>query len=680
MAPVAHREIFFGGSVHEYGWIIYILASLAVAALAYSFYRRSRLWNLGSRDGIFSDLRQKTKSFIAAALIDGFLHRKLLRDVYPGAIHALIFWGAMFLLLATTLDPISYYIIHFMEGNTYLTISFLADLGGSMILVGLAMVVIRRYIQKPDRLDNIPADAIGLALIFVLVLSGFILEGLRMQVTAANSPELPIMEWAQWSFLGFEFARAFEGGSHLMGWYEGLWWAHSILVVGAIFYIAIKFPKLTHMVATPMNAFFRTARPKGALRPIDLEQAETFGAASIQHFTFKDLLDLDACTRCGRCQDNCPAYLSGKPLSPKKVIQDLKGLMVREGPALVKGKSGDGADPESSQIAGNVILEDEIWACTTCRACHEQCPAYVEPINKIVEIRRNLVLEQTQFPETAMGALRSIEKRGHPWQGTMSSRTDWTDGLDVKLMSDDSAVDVLYWVGCTAALEDRNIKVAKAVGKVFKAAGVNFGILGSEETCCGDPARRIGNEYVFQTLAQQNIETMNQYGVKRIVTACPHCFNTIKNEYPQFGGHFEVIHHTEFILDLIRQGKLTLTRKLDKRTTYHDSCYLGRYNDVYQAPRDVLTSLTGAPPLEMDHRMSRAFCCGAGGGRMWMEEAIGRRINQMRTEQAIQTSAELIASACPFCLQMFEEGVTALEQEGSVRVMDLAELVADAID
>ena len=299
MGPVPHREIFFGGSVHEYGWIIYILASLAVAALAYSFYRRSRLWKLGSRDGTFSDLRQKTKSFIATALIDGFLHRKILRDVYPGTIHALIFWGAMFLLLATTLDPISYYIVHFMEGNTYLAISFLADLGGLMILVGLVMVVIRRYIQKPDRLDNIPADAIGLALIFILVLSGFILEGLRMQVTAAASTD-PIMEWARWSFLGFGFAKAFEGGSNLMGWYEGIWWVHSILVVGAIFYIAIAFPKLTHMLVSPINAFFRTTGPRGALRSIDLEQAETFGAASIQHFTFKDLLDLDACTQIGR--------------------------------------------------------------------------------------------------------------------------------------------------------------------------------------------------------------------------------------------------------------------------------------------------------------------------------------------------------------------------------------------
>ena len=273
-----------------------------------------------------------------------------------------------------------------------------------------------------------------------------------------------------------------------------------------------------------------------------------------------------------------------------------------------------------------------------------------------------------------------MEQRGHPWRGTMATRTDWTEGLDIKLLSDDSKVDVLLWVGCTLALEERNINVIKAVAKVFKAAGVDFGILGPEEMCCGDPARRIGNEYLFQTLAQQNVETLNNYGIKKIVTACPHGFNTLKNEYPQFGGHYEVWHHTEFIADLIKQGKLPLARTLERRATYHDSCYLGRYNDIYQAPRDVLHRVTGAAPLEMEHRTAKAFCCGAGGGRMWMEEQIGRRINHIRTEEAVKVNAEVIASACPFCLQMFEDAIKALEVEGSLRAMDLAEIVAEALE
>ncbi|MEE9491314.1 MAG: (Fe-S)-binding protein, partial [Dehalococcoidia bacterium] len=493
------------------------------------------------------------------------------------------------------------------------------------------------------------------------------------------SPDV-IWGWAQWSFLGYGFARAFEGGAHLLGWYQGLWWFHSLLIFGAIVYIALAFPKLTHIVVAPVNAFFRSTMPKGALRTIELEEAETFGAANIQDFTFKDLLDLDSCTRCGRCQDNCPAYLSGKPLSPKKVIQDLKALLTERGPVLLGSKSSDNPGENGRQMIGDVILEDEIWACTTCRACQEQCPVFIEPINKIIEMRRNLVLEQTQFPETAMGALRSMEQRGHPWRGTMATRTDWADGLNVKQLSEDSNVDVLFWVGCTAALEERNMNVAKAVAKVLQAAGVNFGILGTEESCCGEPARRIGNEYLFQMLAQQNIETLKGYGVKKIVSACPHCFNTIKNEYPQFGGHFEVWHHTEFIAELLKQGKIPLARSLDKKITYHDSCYLGRYNEIYQQPRHILRAVTGASPAEMEHRMSKSFCCGGGGGRMWMEEQIGTRMNQIRTEEAMKTNAEVLASACPFCIQMFEDAIKAVEAEGTLKAMDVAEIIAEAIE
>jgi Fe-S oxidoreductase/nitrate reductase gamma subunit len=586
------------------------------------------------------------------------------------------------------MDVISHYIVEFLHGNTYLAISFLADLGGVMLIIGVLMVAVRRYILKPDRLDNIPADGIALGFIFVIVVTGFVLEGLRIAATTANyelvepaisSPD-SIWSWAQWSFLGFGFAKAFEGADHVIGWYQGLWWFHSVLVIGVIIYIALSFPKLTHIFVAPINALLRSGMPRGALRPMVLDEDAVFGAARIQDFTFKDILDLDSCTRCGRCQDSCPAYLSGKTLSPKKVIQALKSLLTERGPVLLKGAGSEIPDAKDPPMIGNTISEEDIWACTTCRACQEQCPVFIEPINKIVEMRRDLVLEETKFPETAMVALRSMEQRGHPWRGTMVSRTDWTEGLNIKQLSEDSNIDVLFWVGCTAALEERNTKIAKAIAKILHAAGVNFGILGAEEHCCGEPARRIGNEYLYQTLAQNNIEILNGYGVKRIVTACPHGFNTIKNEYPQFGGHFEVWHHTEFISDLLRQGKLTLSRSIDKTITYHDSCYLGRYNDVYDAPRKVIQHVCGNSPLEMENATNNGFCCGAGGGRMWMEEQHGRRINQMRCEQAARTNADVIASACPFCIQMFEDGITALELEASIKALDLAEIVADAID
>jgi len=417
-----------------------------------------------------------------------------------------------------------------------------------------------------------------------------------------------------------------------------------------------------------MNVFLRNLEPRGALAPIDLEKAESFGAAKIEDFTWKQLLDLDACTRCGRCQDSCPAHLSGKPLSPKKVVQDLKGAWLERAKGVESQR----------QMIGGVVLEDEIWNCTTCYACHEACPVAIEPMTKIIEMRRNLVLEKASIPETGEGALKSLEARGHPWRGTTLTRTDWMKGLEVKTLVDDKNIDVLFWVGCTSALEERSTKVAQSIARVLKLGGVNFGILGAEEACCGDPARRLGNEYLFQTLAQANIELFKNYGIKKIVTGCPHCFNTLKYEYPQFGGNFEVVHHSQFIAGLVRSGKLKASVSIPDVVTYHDSCYLGRYNDIYDSPRQVLKGL-GVKLKEMPRNRERGFCCGAGGGHLWLEEQKkGERINHMRTEQALATGAKVIATACPYCLQMFEDGIKAKASEESVKVRDIAEIVAES--
>lgn len=427
-------------------------------------------------------------------------------------------------------------------------------------------------------------------------------------------------------------------------------------------------------MASPVNSFFSSLRPKGALVPVDLEKVEGYGADRIEHFTWKQLLDLYACTQCGRCQANCPAYLTGKPLNPKKVILDLKEYLLHEGPSLLKNKTSV-ANPPVRDLINDVITEEVLWECTTCRACQEQCPVLIEHIDKIVDMCRNLVLEQAKVPETAEATLRCIEARGHTCRGTTVDRTEWAKGLGIKFLSEDSQVDLLYWVGCTAALETRNMKVAAAMAKILQNAVINFGILGTEESCCGDPARRMGNEYLFQVQARKNIEILKGYNIKKIVATCPHCFNTIKKEYPQFGGEFEVIHHSQLIAGLIRQGRVRPKALLDQKVTYHDSCYLGRYNNIYEAPRQIVRAVFKGEPLEMERNRRNSFCCGGGGGRFWMPERIGKRINEERTEEVMKTGAKTVITACPYCLQMFEDAIRTKEAQKSLKALDIAEIM-----
>jgi Fe-S oxidoreductase/nitrate reductase gamma subunit len=682
----ASREIFWGISFGAL--ILYPLGVVALAVFIYAFYRRYRLWTIGKPDNRWDYLGKRIWDFIVAGLIDGLFHRRFFREPYPGIMHFLIFAGAGILLVGTALDVIDHYVFHFVHGNVYLGLSLALDIGGVMILVGAVLAVIRRYIQRPERLNTVLDNAVVLALIFVVVVTGFFIESFRMLVATPEGLSQPEFyshpEWARWSFVGYYLAVPFAGlpESTRLAWYVGLWWFHTALALGAIFYVCLSFDKLTHIIVSPVNVFFRTSRPKGALAPINIEEAETFGVSKIEDFTWKQILDLDACTDCGRCQDRCPAHLTGKPLSPRKVIQDLKAHWLDRSPALLHAKAAepvtDGGGVKA--LIGEVILEDELWSCTTCRACQEICPVWVEHIDKIVDLRRNLVLEQAKMPETGEAILKCIETRGHSCRGTTLTRTDWISGLGVKLLSEDSNVDLVYYVGCAAALEDRSMKIAVAVGKILKAAGVNFAILGPEETCCGEPARRLGNEYLFQMQAMKNIELLKNYNVKKIVTACPHCFNTIKNEYPQFGGEFEVIHHTQFIVELLKQGKIKPAPISDGKLTYHDSCYLGRHNDIYEPPRQILSNISQSKLLEMKRTRRNGFCCGGGGGRYWMEERIGKRISEERIEDVMGTKADIVTTACPYCLQMFEDAIKAKEAAESLRALDIAELLAAQLD
>lgn len=677
----AFREIFWNVPLAPY--IFYTLGILSVGAIIYAIYRRVQLWNIGKPEKRTDSLGARIIDFISEAIINGIVHKKFFRDPYPGIMHFLLFIGAALLLIGTALDVINHYIVHFLVGNVYLGVSFAADLGGVMMLIGVIMAFVRRYIQKPDRLKTIFDDGVVQSLIFVVVLTGFFVEGFRMLIAVPEGLSAPEFyahpEWAIWSFGGYIIAKAFSGASESarLLTYLALYWFHALLVFGSIFYVAFSFSKLSHIVISPINVFFKSRKPKGALNKIDLENAEYFGVNKIENFTWKQILDLDACTNCGRCQDRCPAYLSGKPLSPRKIIQDLKTDWLARAKDFVKKKDSEESTQQQEVIdvlVGRVITEDELWSCTTCRACQDICPVSVEHIDKIVDMRRNMVLEQAKMPETGEGILKCIEARGHTCRGTTFTRTDWMSGLDIKTLSDSREIDVLFWVGCAPALENRNMKVAVATAKILLQAGVKFGVLGEEESCCGEPARRLGNEYLFQMQALRNIEVLKNYGVERIVTICPHCYNTLKNEYPQFDGKFQVLHHTQFILDLVRQGKLGL-EKGDFKLTFHDSCYLGRHNDIYDEPRQLIRGANKAGIIEMERSRNNGFCCGGGGGRFWMEERIGKRISEMRIEHVINTGAEMVASACPYCLQMFEDAIKAKGMEEKLKAMDISEIL-----
>jgi len=661
--------------------IFWVLTVIAVGLFARRAYFLFRLMSLGKPTGEFGSMPKRILIAVVNVFGQWAQFKNLSIKDRSSVGHAFLFFG--FLIFAP------FYLIFIIIGggfgisealeNTsfFYYYAWVMDIVAPFVIIGALWGIIRRYIVKPARLKGKQTFEAVLILVTVLIHPMTHLFKEATSIALGHPPAgldsvLPPVSSA--------LSNLFSGSSVSSVQAAGIafFWAHWGFVLFVM--VLIAYSRYLHMVAAPFNILLRCLRPKGALNPIDLETAETFGAAKITDFTRKQLLDCYSCVVCGQCQDVCPAYASDKPLNPEKVIQDLKEHLLKAGPQLlkVKGKAEASAANPDIALVNNVITEDEIWACTTCRACQEVCPVSNEHIDKIIDLRRNLVLEQATIPETAEGALRSIEARGHPWRGTTLSRTDWAEGLDIKTLANDSDVDILYWVGCTEALEDRSIKIAQATSKLLKLAGVKFGILGDEESCCGEPARRLGNEYLFQIQAQKNIELLKSYNVKKMVTACPHCYNTIKNEYPQYGGDFEVIHYTEFFANLLEEGKLRIIKGTGGVVTYHDSCYLGRYNDIYKPPRQILNHMPDVTPVEMEQNRRRSFCCGGGGGRMWLEERIGKRISEIRFEQVLETGAQIVATACPFCLQMFDDAIKAKAVEESLKVMDIAELLEES--
>lgn len=670
MSPVSMSYLGISGYV-----IFWVLFALAVGLLLRRLYQLWRYMSLGQTVGGFGHLVKRVLSTIVSVLGQWCQLKNLTAKNRASLGHVFMAWGffiyipfyLIFIIigggfgLSETLEHTSFFFYY----------AWVMDIAAPFIMLGALWAIIRRYVIRPPRLKG---EQTFEALVILVTVFIHPLTHLFKEATGIALGYAPVGLGANLPPISEALSNIFAGASpaSIQAANTAFFWAHWGFVLFVLVFIA--YSRYLHMIASMFNVLLQSPPPKGALRPIDLEKAEIFGASKVTDFSWKQLLDLYSCVIYGQCQEVCPATASGKALNPKNLIDDLKIHLLAEGPGLVKGGT-----PTKAMI-GEVITEDVIWACTTCRACQEACPVAVEHVEKIIDMRRNLVMEQASIPETAEGALRSIEDRGHPWRGTTLSRTDWAEGLDIKTLAEDGDIDILFWVGCTGALEERSTKISQATAKLLKIAGVNFGILGAEESCCGEPARRLGNEYLFQMQAEKNIELLKNYGVKRIVTACPHGYHTLKNEYPQFGGNFEVIHHTQLIAQLLKEGKLKIAKGRGELVTYHDACYLGRYNDIYQPPRRIVKAIPDIKMVEMERNKDNSFCCGGGGGHMWLEEHEGRRINELRTEQAIETGAQKVVTACPFCLQMFDDGIKTKEAEEKLKAIDIAELLAAQIE
>ncbi len=666
--PAMDRILGIPGQV----FLLLIIAT-GFALFAVKAYEAFRLIMKGQKENRFDNIPERIKSVLVYVLAQF----RVFADPFAGFIHAFIFWGFLVLSIGYGNALISAFINGFAFPFTdthYFRIAH--NIFSLLVIVSVLLALFRRLVIKPPRLEYTAEAIVILCLILSIVSFDFISEGFKCAYTIATDTVVwfpPVTAGLGGVFSGMGMA---PGTMHILS--NLFWWLHMILIFSFMAYL--PFSKHFHIVTAAINVFLRNLKPIGQLSKLDFENnSEYFGAASIKDYTWKDLLDLYACTECGRCSERCPAHQTEKPLSPKKVVQDLKKhlksltktLLNKPAPA----REGEESQVELPAIAGDALQEDELWSCTTCSACTQACPVFIEHIPKIVEARRLLVQAESRFPQEVTLTFKNMENNYNPYGIGFSNRAEWCTDMGVKVLGEGEKAEYLYWVGCVGSFDDRNKRVSQAIVRLLKAAGIDFAILGSEEACCGDPARRIGNEFLYQTLVESNMEHFKNYGVKKIITHCPHCYNTLKNEYRQFGADFEVIHSTVLIEELIAKGTLSPDGKQDKTVCYHDSCYLGRYNSIYNEPRAILEKVCASAPIEMkDHRES-SFCCGAGGGRMWMEEKLGTRINRHRLDQALVTKAEIISSNCPYCLTMLTDAVKDRNMEEKVQVLDVMEML-----
>ncbi len=669
--PEVGREVF-GNIPAPIVALFYVTVAVFLGLTVYLFAQRARNWERGTAERRAGLLKKRVN-----ALREGLAMKTLLQDPAAGVPHAALYYGFVVLFLGTVTVELDHLLpnnLKFLEGGFYQGFSFVLDLFAVVFLVGLTWLGIRRYGIKPWRLRSKtkPEDAWILVTLAAIGVTGIAVE-------AARIAEMGRPAFEQWSFLGYGFSYLVWGAES--GTHQVLWVGHVASFLA--FLVVLPTTKLRHMVTSPANMYLSPReRPVGAMREMpnlmEAEDIETVGASLVAEFTWKQLLDTDACTVCGRCTSVCPANTTGKPLDPREIV--LKLGEVAAATAATKQSATVSMDEGITVTSDSVferITPEELWACTTCRACDDICPVNIEILDKILDMRRYLSLMESDFPSELGKAYISMENSSNVYGMDQNTRADWTQGLDftVKVLGEPGVTaEYLYWVGCAGSFDDRNKKVTVSTARLLHEAGVDFAILGAAELCTGDPARRTGNEYVFQGLALQNIETLNDLGVTKVISQCPHCFNTLKNEYPQFGGEYEVIHHSELLMQLVEQGKIN-PKSNGQTITYHDPCYLGRHNDVYVAPRDVVDAV--GTRVEMPRNGTKSFCCGAGGGKMWFEEQTGKKVNIERTEEALGCEPDVIATGCPFCYIMMDDGVKELGADEQVIVKDIAMLLAE---
>lgn len=670
------REVF--GNIPVPLVVVFYIGLAAFIWLTFHLFAgRAESWQRGA-----AERRTGQWGLRARRLSEGLRMSTLMRDRRAGVMHSLIYYGFIVLFLGTVTLEIDHLMppgLQFLHGPVYLGYSAILDLAGLVFLSGLALAFVGRYVVPTWRIRSKtkPEDGLILGVLVVIGLTGLLTEAARISLVGRPDYEM-------WSFVGYPLSKLFDSAA-ASGWHRFFWVTHASAFVA--FLVILPITKMRHMFTSPANLFLSVRdRPKGAMREMpnlmEVEDIDTIGAHVVEDLTWKQIFDTDACTICGRCTSVCPANITGKPLDPREMV--LKTGEVAAANAGIAPPVSSRAMIEGAGTLFDRIHPDEVFACTTCRACDEICPVNIEIVDRILEMRRYLTLMESEFPAELGKAFVAMENQSNPWGLSQQARADWTAELDFEIpilgQNGKTSAEYLWFVGCAGSFDDRNTAVSVSLARLLRRAGIDFAILGTQELCNGDPARRSGNEFVFQQLALQNIATFSELGVEKIITQCAHCFNTLGNEYAQFGGDYEVVHHSQLLAELLRQGRIDQPVKEDgepKKIAYHDPCYLGRYNDVYLAPREVVAG-AGNQVVEMSRSGTRSLCCGAGGGRFWMEENTGKKVNIERAEEALSTDADEIAVACPFCFVMLDDGVKELGRD-DVPVRDIAMILADGL-